>query len=85
MEFGLVQGDTYSTLANNGNPTYLKLIKTQGVLTGWYSLDGGAWSQIGTIPFEVSDTINIGLAVINEYHTGYFYADFDYLGLTANS
>ena len=74
-------GDTNVVLPSNINPTYLKLIRSNSILTGWYSSDGASWTQVGTIPFNVTDPVNIGLAVVNEYHTGDFYADFDFFNM----
>lgn len=71
-------GDKQVVLSSNLNPTCLKLVRSNNILTGWYSSDGTNWSQAGTIPFAVADPVNIGLAVVNMYHSGSFYADFDY-------
>ena len=79
-------GDTHVVLNSNINPTYLRLAKSGNILSGWYSADGTIWNSLGNIPFAISSQVNIGLAVVNEYHTGNFYADFDYFKISpANS
>lgn len=67
------------------NPTYLKLEKIGATFTGWYSSDGTTWNTVGTATIPMADPVNVGIDVINMFHSGDFYADFDYFRLTQTS
>jgi parallel beta-helix repeat protein len=71
-------GDTHVVLPSNINPTYLELVRANNTLSGYWSSDGFTWNHVGIIPFAVNDPVYIGLAIINEYHEGTFFAGFDY-------
>lgn len=44
-------------------PVYLKLRRSDGVITAVYSTDGQTWSALGAIPSSLNDAISGGLAV----------------------
>jgi regulation of enolase protein 1 (concanavalin A-like superfamily) len=65
-------------LPSNMNPTYLKLSRSGDKFTGYYSSNGLDWTYVGERIFSVADPVDIGLDVVNVYHDGTFFADFDY-------
>jgi regulation of enolase protein 1 (concanavalin A-like superfamily) len=65
-------------LSSNINPTYLKITKTVDKFTAFYSINGADWTKIGEKTFSVSDPLDVGLDVVNVYHDGLFFADFDF-------
>jgi regulation of enolase protein 1 (concanavalin A-like superfamily) len=69
-------------LPSNINPTFLKLGRSGNVFTGYYSTDGSQWTLVGEKTLPSSDPINVGIDVVNVYHDGTFFADFDYFYLT---
>jgi hypothetical protein len=75
-------GDTFVVLQTSINPTYLGLVRSGNTLSGYYSSDGNTWNHVGDIPFAVSYPVNLGLEIVNEYHSGTFFADFDYFRIT---
>jgi regulation of enolase protein 1 (concanavalin A-like superfamily) len=70
-------------LQSNVNPTYLRLIRAGDSFSGYYSLDGFTWSLVGNYTLSIDDPVDIGLAVVNVYREGTFFADFDYFRVTA--
>jgi hypothetical protein len=64
------------------NPTYLKLVRSNNQYTGYYSSDGTTWLSTETLTTTLSGSIDVGLDVVNMYHSDTFYADFDYFKLT---
>jgi regulation of enolase protein 1 (concanavalin A-like superfamily) len=69
-------------LPSNISPTFLKLSRSGNVFTGYYSTDGSQWTLVGEKTLPSSDPINVGIDVVNVYHDGTFFADFDYFYLT---
>jgi regulation of enolase protein 1 (concanavalin A-like superfamily) len=69
-------------LPSNINPTFLKLSRSGNVFTGYYSTDGSQWTLVGEKTLPSSDPINVGMDIVNVYHDGTFFADFDYFYLT---
>jgi regulation of enolase protein 1 (concanavalin A-like superfamily) len=65
-------------LSSNLNPTFLKITRSGNVFSGYYSSNGLDWISIGEKSFPASDPIDVGLDVVNVYHEGIFFADFDY-------
>lgn len=70
-------------LPSNSNPTYLKLTRSGNIFSGYYSTDGINWNHVADIVLAVNDPVHVGLDIINVYHSGTFFADFDYFNRTA--
>lgn len=80
--FAIEGGDwTKVTLTSNVNPTYLRLIRSGDLFSAYYSSDGINWHHVGDLTFPIEDPVEVGLDIINVYHDGTFYADFDYFRL----
>jgi parallel beta-helix repeat protein len=73
-----IPGETRIVLQSNVNPTWLRLVRSGNVFSGYYSPDGMSWNHVADIAFEVSETVQVGVDIIIVYHTGAFFADFDY-------
>lgn len=71
-----------TVLSSNMNPTYLKLVRTGNVFSGFFSADGITWYHAGDLTFPMDDPVDVGLLLVNVYHSGTFYADFDYFKLS---
>ena len=69
-------------LSSNINPTYLKLVWSGNLFSSYYSVDGMNWNHVGDLTFSIDDPIDIGLLLVNVYHEGTFFADFDYFKVT---
>ena len=74
----------FTTLASNWNPTFLKLIRTGNVFAGYASPNGVEWQHFGNITIEIDEPIQTGLTIVQTYHAGTFYADFDYFEISSN-
>jgi regulation of enolase protein 1 (concanavalin A-like superfamily) len=72
-------------LTSNQNPTYLKLVRTGNIFTGFYSIDGYTWINVTTITFSTPENATIGVATYNMYHEGSFTADVDYIRINGES
>jgi regulation of enolase protein 1 (concanavalin A-like superfamily) len=70
-------------LSSNLNPTFLKIARAGNVFSAYYSSEGSDWIKVRDKSFPVGDSIDVGLDVVNVYHDGTFYADFDYFRLTS--
>ncbi len=68
----------HTTLPSNLNPTYLKLVRSGDLFSGYYRSDVTTWVHAADLTFSIDDPVDIGLNVINTYHEGIFSADFDY-------
>jgi regulation of enolase protein 1 (concanavalin A-like superfamily) len=79
---GAGSGSVFITLSSDLNPTYLRLVRSGQSYSGYYSSDGATWQHAGDATFPVSDPVDIGLDVIHMYHSGTFFADFDYFKIT---
>ena len=77
-----IPNETQISLPSNINPTYLRIVKSGHVFSGYYSSDGVTWNHVAGVSFYADDPIYIGLAIINEYHSGTFSADFDYFRIS---
>jgi regulation of enolase protein 1 (concanavalin A-like superfamily) len=71
-------------LPSNMNPTYLKLSRLGDKFSAYYSNNGADWTYVGEMTFPVANPVAVGLDVVNVYHDGTFYADFDYFKMSAN-
>ena|SRR5271157_442647 len=69
-------------LPSSINPTYLKLTRSGNIFSGYYSADGIHWNHVADITLPVNGSVQIGLDIINVYHSGTFFADFDYFRIT---
>ena len=85
--FFAISGGSFTkvTLAENINPTYLKLVKSGNNFSGYYSSDDNTWIKVATFPFAIADTVTVGLDLINVYHDDSFFADFDYFKIASPS
>ena len=73
----------------NINPTYLRMIRTGNVYSGYYSEDGVLWNFAANITMTIDDPIKIGLNIVNRgppYFTSTsFMAGFDYFRIAMPS
>ena len=46
-------------------PGWVRLVRAGSRLTGYYSLDGGTWTQLGSDTIAMASTVYVGLAVTN--------------------
>ena len=67
------------------NPTYLKVIRSGNIFSGYYSTDGILWNHVADVTYAVSDPIQTGLDIITVYHDGVFSADFDYFRISGTN
>ncbi|MEM4733091.1 MAG: DUF1349 domain-containing protein, partial [Candidatus Bathyarchaeia archaeon] len=86
IAFQLIKnGETFKKYIYNVelNPTYLRIVRSGDLFSGFYSGDGINWVSCGVdYTFPVSGNLSCGLYVVNMEHSGYFYADFDYFKMT---
>jgi hypothetical protein len=82
-----VEGGDFAivTLSSNLNSTYLRLVKSGQSYSGYYSSDGTTWNLVGVVAYLVNNPLSVGLDIIQMYHSGIFFADFDYFNLTLTS
>lgn len=78
-------GWTKVTLSSDLNPTYLRLVKSGQLFSGYYSSDGTTWYHVGDVTFSASGPLGVGLDAIQMYHSGNFFADFDYFKIESAS
>ena len=67
------------------NPTFLKIERTGEKFSGYYSNNGLDWTLVGEKTLPVADPLDVGLDVVNVYHVGTFFADFDYFRMNSQS
>ena len=60
---------------------YLRLERAGDRVDGWYSIDGSSWSHAGDSQFPAGGTLNVGLALINEWQDNPVSADFEFFNL----
>jgi regulation of enolase protein 1 (concanavalin A-like superfamily) len=72
-------------LNSNLDPTYLKISRTGNDFSAYYCSNGIDWISIGEKSIPLPDQIKVGLDVVNVYHDGTFYADFDYFNLISTN
>jgi hypothetical protein len=68
---------TYFGSATQHPPTWLKLIRHGGIVTGSVSADSAHWSDIGDISISMADTVYVGLAVTSHDSTTRITSGFD--------
>jgi hypothetical protein len=56
-------GNTSTTSATGAAPTWIRIARTGNVFTGYRSLDGINWVQVGTATISMGTDIYIGPAV----------------------
>ena len=77
--FGVNNGGYFAvTLPSNINPTYLELVKSGSTFTAYYAQQENVWVGVGSLTVSFNDPGNIGLDLINVYHSDTTFADFDY-------
>ncbi len=80
-----IVGETKIVLSSAINPTYLKVIRSGNIFSGYYSTDGILWNHVADVTYAVSDPIQTGLDIITVYHDGVFSADFDYFRISGTN
>jgi regulation of enolase protein 1 (concanavalin A-like superfamily) len=73
-----IPGETKIVLQSNVNPTYLRLVRRGNVFSGYYSSNGISWHHVADVTFAAKNPVRTGIDIIIEYHSGTFFADFDY-------
>ncbi len=68
----------------NINPTYLRMIRTENIYSGYYSEDGIVWNFAASITMTVIDPIEIGLYIVIRGPPS-FAADLDYFRVSLPS
>jgi regulation of enolase protein 1 (concanavalin A-like superfamily) len=77
-----IPGETKIVLQSSVNPTYLKLVKRGNVFSGYYSSNGILWHHVADVTFAMGNQLQVGIDIITAYHSGTFFADFDYFRIT---
>lgn len=75
---------TYVTLPTSLEPTYLRLVRDGDQFSAYYTANGATWVHVEDLMLSVPEPIAVGLDIINVYHEGTFFADFDYFKLLPN-
>jgi len=73
-----IPGETKVVLQSSMNPTYLKLVKSGNIYTAFYSSNGRSWIHVGDVTLAMGNQLQVGIDIITAYHSGTFFADFDY-------
>ena len=82
VEDGVFTSENYATIVPTRGATYLKLIRSNDIYSGFVSTDGSNWTLIGAHTSSVLNFPNIGLIVGNQMsEEGDTPADFDYFKL----
>jgi len=79
-----IPGETKVVLQSSLNPTYLRLVKSGNVYSAFYSSNGKSWTHVADVTFAMGNQLQVGIDIITAYHSGTFFADFDYFKITAH-
>lgn len=70
-------GRTSATVGATGNvPHWIRLVRSGNTFTGYRSVDGNTWTQVGTATISMAAQVRVGLAVTSHQSTYTAYADF---------
>lgn len=78
-------GATWSTASVTGTPAFpfwVRVVRTGATFTGFYSNDGGAWTQAGTGTIATTDPLMLGLAVTSNNTSQLCTAVFDNVSIS---
>jgi regulation of enolase protein 1 (concanavalin A-like superfamily) len=63
-------------------PSWVKLVRTGSVLTGYESADGQTWTEVGSAPVPMSANVYVGLAATAQNNAAITTATFDQVALS---
>lgn len=73
---------TYGPALNAAPNNWIRLVRSGNLFTGYRSVDGVAWTQVGSTTLTMSSTVSIGLAVCSKNNSGLSTATFDNVSIT---
>ena len=72
-------------IPSSSQPVWVKLVESGGLYTGYYSLDGATWTEVGSVSMTFTNTSYLaGLAVTSHDNSTLTTATFDNVSLSAS-
>jgi hypothetical protein len=88
FQYRSATGATAVTVATNAGPVapyWLKLVRSSNTFTGYSSIDGVTWSQVGSIAVTMASNANVGFAVTSHNSTALNTSTFDNVNITTQA
>jgi regulation of enolase protein 1 (concanavalin A-like superfamily) len=78
-------GSSYVPGSSNAAPYWVRLVRSGNTFTGYKSVDGSAWVQVGSATIAMASTVSIGLPVTAHNNAALCTATFDNVNVTATA